>query len=554
MKFSRRLIALAAVGAALLFLTTAILTRVLVENDNIETEFVYVTATRKPTDVAVMPSATHTAETPPTIVTSTSLPTIPPSPLPTQTLVQATATPQAFPTATILSASNTPPLQQVRIMSEVGGWLRGGPGVDYEVVGEVLPGSVYEVLGYQNREANLWYLIRLENGQPAWVSGQLASPVEGTGEIAMVATIPPTPLPTSTITATPTATPPTNADAYVAYERDKLRLRSAPDRNAEVLDLLAELTPLTVRGRTADDIWLNVVTLDGQEGWVMAEFVTLNLPLGNVPIAQVIPTMPPAVASAGACISVVGDSMPYGDIVYMIPDRGFMTVQMKPFSAILTSQLAGRNITVVDRTAPATYISSNSQKPYMQTPAYQALLQDKCLFTVITPWINDLNLTRADSASVHVDDLVIFMSALNQANPNGKILLLGFYYGQPAEFTSKYATGYTSDNVNAFNQRLFEACAPGGRIAVLGNVTCQPLQDALWAGGSGVFSGAMQRDMLLASLHGAVPPEAQPLLDDFWNSQPQGAIVGDGIHLSEQGKTVLAQFVISQLMAIDPNW
>ncbi len=568
MTFSRQTAALMFAGAGLLFVVTMLVTRALTQDEIVESEVVLITATRPPVTPA---TATTTASPTATAFIETATPTVLPVTatfIPSATTdLLTTSTPLPFPTATpfvtatqgILPSATPVILGQVQITSEVGGWLRGGPGTDYPIVGEVLAGSIYGVLAYQNRDGGLWYLIVLENGQTVWVSGDLATLTNGTTfeEIAQAATLPPTPLPTATVTVTPTRTPPTRADAYVSYGRDNLRLRSAPDDQANVLTLLPELESLTLRGRTPDEIWYNVFTTEGREGWVMAEFVTVNRSLETVPIVEFIPTATsPAVvsvaASGSACIAVVGDSMPYGDIVYKIPELGFMTVQMKPFSLILAEQVqsSGRNYSVIDRTVPAAMLSASSPKPYMQTESYRQLLQDRCAFTVITPWLNDLNLSRSDNATVHVAELVSFLQILRQANPEGQILLLGFYFGQPASFTPVYAGGYTADNVNGFNQRIFEACATGGAIAALGNITCLPVQDSLWAGGAGVFAGSMGRDTFYAGLHGAVPPESQPLLDDFWNKQPEGVIIGDGIHLSEQGKTLLAQLILAQFIAV----
>lgn len=538
-------------GGLFLFASTAFFTRQAAVQE--EVEFIFITATpRRP--ATLIPTQAIPTETPAVVLaeavtfTPTVLPdTLTPTPTPTLTL---------SPTATVTLTPE--PLHLVMITSEVGAFLRGGPGVDYPVVGEAPPGSVYKALAYHNRDDHLWYLVELPTGEQGWLSDMVALPAEGTRleEIALAETLPPTALPTSTVTATVTSTPPLNADAYVSYERDQLRLRSAPNNEADVLTLLDELTPLTLRARTPDNVWYNVTTASGREGWVMAEFVTVNLPIENIPILQPTPTMD--LPDVNECISIVGDSMPYGHIIYKIPGYGFSTVRATPFSVILANQLgaAGRTIPVLDRTVPAALLWDNGRIPYRKSPEYTQLLNDRCRFTVIVPFINDLSVgeDRPDAVGAHMNDLVTLIQTLNQSNPDGKILILGFYYGTPAEFVWSYAKGYTVDNVNLFNQRLFEACAPGGMIGVLGNVTCAPIESMLWTVGSGAFAGEAQEAAIRESLYEPLPADGQPLFEAFWSLHPGEPIIGDGIHLSEQGKTALAQFVITQLIAISPDW
>src|SRR5690606_38040258 len=135
-----------------------------------------------------------------------------------------------------------------------------------------------------------------------------------------VQTLPPTATVTASPTVTLTLTPPLGAAAYVSYGRGSLRLREAPNENAAVLTNLNELTPLSLLQRTADGVWYQVALADGRQGWVMAQFVTLNVPLDGVAIAA---TPTANAANANHCISVVGDSIAYGHVLYQIPGYGY---------------------------------------------------------------------------------------------------------------------------------------------------------------------------------------------------------------------------------------
>ena len=63
------------------------------------------------------------------------------------------------------------------------------------------------------------------------------------------------------------------ANARVKPDADNLRVRALPNAEAAVLRKLAAQTPLSIAGRTADGAWLQVRMADGQQGWVMAQFV-----------------------------------------------------------------------------------------------------------------------------------------------------------------------------------------------------------------------------------------------------------------------------------------
>jgi hypothetical protein len=102
-----------------------------------------------------------------------------------------------------------------------------------------------------------------------------------------------------------------------------VNLRMGPGTEYEIISTLRANQVLTVIGRIADTTWLQVITDQMQEGWVVnwANLVTLNLPAEGIPIVSPPPTptatptpSPPAenirfwadseYVSAGACIMV----------------------------------------------------------------------------------------------------------------------------------------------------------------------------------------------------------------------------------------------------------
>jgi uncharacterized protein YgiM (DUF1202 family) len=164
---------------------------------------------------------------------------------------------------------------QIVIQSEVGAFARSGPDTNYPVVGEVRPGGLFYVEAFTiNPAGEVWYLITLPNGLPAWVSQAVAVRVDDAplGQIAMAVTVPasPTLSPTPTLTATPTLPPGANARVHA---ESRVNLRKGPALTYFTLGLLDPYTPLAVIGRNEDGTWVQANTYDFRSGWILADLV-----------------------------------------------------------------------------------------------------------------------------------------------------------------------------------------------------------------------------------------------------------------------------------------
>ena len=73
-------------------------------------------------------------------------------------------------------------------------------------------------------------------------------------------------------------------DAMVTPMNSRLRLHDAPSLGSPTQTFLDGAAPLNIIGRTADEEWLQVRTLDDVQGWVTAQYLTLFVSLDNVPI------------------------------------------------------------------------------------------------------------------------------------------------------------------------------------------------------------------------------------------------------------------------------
>lgn len=271
------------------------------------------------------PSASPTASDSPTATLSpTASPSATASPTQTPTF---TLTHSPTPTHTFTAtATPTPTPVRIRIESEVGGFVRNGPDVSFETVGNVLADAEYEVLAFEFAEnGDLWYLIEVA-GQQVWVSSFVAELVEGV-EIAQIAaaetrpptlTLTPTLTPTDTLTPSPTPTFPPNTHAFVSGVQG-VNLRRAPGREHGINATLAPYTPLQLVGIDSTQSWYQVTTFSGQSGWVFSPLIEVLTPMQlpitwrntPTPVPQFVP--PPSTGgSGGGSGGGGGGSLPVG--------------------------------------------------------------------------------------------------------------------------------------------------------------------------------------------------------------------------------------------------
>lgn len=287
---------------------------------------------------------------PPTITasptkTTTPTPTFTTTPSPTMTFTPSpTAT--STPTVTITPTPTdtlTPTPVQIVVSSDVGAFVRTGPGTVYEVVGVVDANQTFSALAYAETAEGVWYLIDYRGGTPAWISSWVADRAQGAilDEIVRAATIPPSPTPSPTYTpepATPTPTLLPGANAWIE-SGGNVNLRSGPGTQYTAISRLAPYTPLYLNGRNAEVTWYQTMTFDGRAGWVSAEFVALyGVNAAGLPVVQVQPE---------AVVSAPGVGSPTLQQARTIYQRGQqMGNRANVFIVIGDSTSGGNNITL----------------------------------------------------------------------------------------------------------------------------------------------------------------------------------------------------------------
>ena len=103
----------------------------------------------------------------------------------------------------------------------------------------------------------------------------------------------PTPIPPTLTPVPPTATPAPTLKPEVIVRTDTLNVRAGPSTLHPIIHEVSRGTRLDVIGRTPDTTWWQIRLEDGTVGWVYAKLVKGAGPIGDVKVAQDIPTPPP---------------------------------------------------------------------------------------------------------------------------------------------------------------------------------------------------------------------------------------------------------------------
>lgn len=143
---------------------------------------------------------------------------------------------------------------------------------------------------------NSWLQVSRTNGVSGWVMrGFVDIPfdinavpiIEPQADVAIEPSNP-----TSVPLVEPTRIPSTQSqniiinEAQVSEEGNGLRLRELPSLESRVFFNLEEFTPVSVNGRTNDNIWVLIETPAQGEGWVATQYLNLFFELNAIPIIQ----------------------------------------------------------------------------------------------------------------------------------------------------------------------------------------------------------------------------------------------------------------------------
>lgn len=186
---------------------------------------------------------------------------------PTTTVALTVASPTTA-TAPVAAAVDPKPVAKAKDAINV----RGGPGVDYNLVGAMQGGESAPIVS-KNPEGD-WWEVALTTGQRGWVYGQLVESTGDTTAVAVAANIPAPPPPTATTAAPPPQAPaaqPTQPSAATTPQPPPANPNDTPHFSLVAKRMWAKSENGDCRGQhllrlhilDANGVRLNGVTLQG---------------------------------------------------------------------------------------------------------------------------------------------------------------------------------------------------------------------------------------------------------------------------------------------------
>jgi hypothetical protein len=261
----------------------------------------------------------------------------------------------------------------------------------------------------------------------------------------------------------------------------------------------------------------------------------------------------PTQALTEPCVNLVGDSVTHGGAVYEVPGVGYMIVELTPVAVFFERrfQELGMEIQGVDRGVSMTGISSSNHPSYWDSGAYSAILSDGCHWTVVMPWVNDITpgIPPDIGSQRHIGSLNTLVTNIVENNPYTTVYVLNYFTPAAQQWAlNTWAAGYTAQGMTLYNREIAVSCQ-SGVLSTLDTVVCVDINRAFEGMGTSYVIGPASRQQLLDSLYVPLNAQYQGWLDFYFGSNPNGVIVGDGIHLSTPGKIALARYMVDLMLA-----
>lgn len=354
---------------------------------------------------------------------------------------------------------------------------------------------------------------------------------------------------TATATATHTATPtdtPTNTPTFTAtFTATATQTASATATSTPTLTATSTTTETAVPSQTPTAS----ATSTPFETATPTLFIPTDLPTQR-PSLTPLPTTPPRVfLETRPCVALVGDSVTHGGVTYQVPGTGYIVALTEPLSAFVTRELAGQGLTdyvALDRGASHTGVSTANHPSYFTTGVYQSLIEDFCRYTFVMPWLNDITpeLPPIQAAERHAQILGLFAQELSERNPWGRVVIMNYYTGATAPFALEtWARGFTPENVLIYNDYISQSCATGV-LSKIRQVICVKTDTAFAGMGNLHVIGPTSIEAFRESIISQLRPDQDDWLLSYRANNPSGLLLGDGVHLSEDGKAALARYLV----------
>jgi hypothetical protein len=148
------------------------------------------------------------------------------------------------------------------------------------------------------------------------------------------------------------------------------------------------------------------------------------------------------------------------------------------------------------------------------------------------------------------------LQTLRQNNPYSHIVVLGYYYVDAKPFVEAYGMGWSApERIDEYNRAFFSACSAGGTIGAIVDLTCMRVEYIFEGLGNSHVVQQLNFTQYTEELARGSIEDANyaAQFEVYWRENPQGLIIGDGVHLSQLGKNILVDALINQLLIINPD-
>lgn len=156
--------------------------------------------------------------------------------------------------------------------------LRRGPGTNFAVITKLMTGEVVNLTGLRNGDAT-WVQVSTANGTVGWASAiylRTSIPVSRL-----------TPVTPTTPTTPPTNPPPATGQGTATVVTGALNVRTGPGVGFPSFTTLNNGATVTLLARDPSSTWVKIIMRDGRQGWVNAGFLSMSVPIGNLPVLNI---------------------------------------------------------------------------------------------------------------------------------------------------------------------------------------------------------------------------------------------------------------------------
>ncbi len=242
------------------------------------------------------------------------------------------------------------------------------------------------------------------------------------------------------------------------------------------------------------------------------------------------------------CVSIASDSNGYGHVTFQAPDTEEVAISyITPLAVPLQAHLDALGLDyldVVDRSLSAGGVTIESSN-YLESDQFYNIQRDKCKFVIITPFYPDVAVNLS-SPEDYITNLNWLLQGVTSFSPTSHILLLNFYQTDRAPFTADNAgRGLNKERIDAFNAEIEKECAPDGVIGSYEQVNCVDIRPFFEGMGTTYILGITSRQAYEAIVYRT--SRYDYVIEGYYERKPEGVLVGDGIHLSLDGRDRLTE-------------